>query len=354
MFGGSSNYNANSIYRNGNNGATLPQLLGYSCILVNSGDFSAGAMEETDMIGLEDWLLTSICENNDVRQGLILNGDEMAGIIQAHRPSFLFGALGAGLDCSPYRDQNCPSGTDEDTTYCAQIIDVDTPVFPTSTDIYAYGNGCPNIYTYSVMFPQGTGLGNRSWFDYDFSGPKGIVEFAQIVNEDLGLANYRSTIEGYSYHHITSNFNAGTGQCVADSAGIVSAAASEIVNTLDWMFNGPPPAFCTNPCTIIDDVPDIGGVDVRVNRLFQNRPNPFNPRTVISFSVAQRGKVELNIYDVSGRLVRQLRNEVMDAGQQNVVWDGADDAGHKVTSGIYWSSLSVGDYTSTKKMVLIK
>ncbi|MFH1841627.1 MAG: FlgD immunoglobulin-like domain containing protein [bacterium] len=352
--GGSSNFNASSIYRNGNNGATLPQLLGYKCIILNSGDFSEGALDETDIIGLEDWLLTSICEFNDERQGLILNGDEMPGIVQSHRPSFLFGALGAGLDCSPYRDAGCPSGSPDDTTYCVQIIDVDTPVFPTSTDIYAYGNGCPNIYTYSVMFPQGTGLGNRSWFDYDFSGPKGIVEFAQIVNEDLGFGNYRTSVEGYSYHHITSSFNGTTGQCVPDSAGIVSAAGSEIIATLNWMFDGPPGAFCTNPCTITDDVPDIGGVDVRVNRLFQNRPNPFNPRTVISFSVAQRGKVELAIYDVSGRLVRQLRNDVMDAGQQNVVWDGTDDVGHKVTSGIYWSQLKINDYMSTKKMVLLK
>lgn len=350
--GASTNYNGSSLYRTGNNGATLPQLLAYSGIIVNSGLFSGGALEETDFIGLEDWLLTSICDQSEVRQGLILNGDEMALIIQEHRPSFLFGALGTGLDCSPYRDAGCPSGTPEDTSFCIQVIDVDMPVFPSSTDYWAYGNGCPNIYTYSVLFPQGTGQGNRSWFDFDFSGPKGVVEFAQIVNEDLGLNNYRTSVEGYSYHHITSSFAGGT--CVPDSAGIVSAVASELVGTLNWLFDGPPPAFCTDPCGITDDVPDVDGVEVKINRLYQNRPNPFNPRTVISFAIAQRSDVELAIYDVSGRLVRQLKKGVMDAGLQNIVWDGTDDTGRNVSSGIYWSQLTIGEYRSNKKMVLLK
>jgi hypothetical protein len=350
--GASSNFNASSFYRSfgGNNGATLPQLLGYRAILVNTGTFGPGAMEEQDMLGLEDWLLTTICDISNERQGLIMNGDEIVGIVDALKTSFLTNTLNAYLDCSPYREENCPSGTPPDTSYCAQVIDA-SGAYPPSVDYYAYGNGCPNIYRYTVV-GNSAGIGNRSWFDYDFSGPKGVVDFAQVVSDNAGgQLNYRSVIDGYSYHHITTTFDGV--QCVADSAGIVNAAGSEVINALSWMFEGSVPAFCTDPCAT-GDAPEVGGVEARVNRLFQNQPNPFNPRTVIRFSLAQRGPVELAIYDVNGRLVRKLVDGTMDAGLHQAVWDGLDDNGQKVSSGIYWSQLKAGDYVSNKKMVLLK
>ncbi|MBU1950540.1 MAG: T9SS type A sorting domain-containing protein, partial [Candidatus Eisenbacteria bacterium] len=345
-YGSTTHFNGNSIYRiyySSNNGATLPQLLSYNTIFVNTGDLSAGAMEESDMIGLEDWLLTTIMGAFEVRQGLIMNGNQMAAIIEYHRPSFLHNTLGAELECSPYSAPDCPEGTPEDDSYCVQIIDAEGSSFPTAMDLYGYGNGCPLALNFSVLSPSGTGLGNRSWFDYDLSGPKGVVDYAQIVHENLGLANYRSTIEGYSYHRITRSFDSELGQCFADSAGIVSAIASEIWGTLDWVANGPPAG-----------VPDPDAVETAVNRLFQNRPNPFNPRTVISFSVARKSRVELAIYDVSGRLVRQLLDKTVDAGLQNITWDGTDNWGHQVGCGVYWSQLTINDYKSTKRMVLLK
>ena len=65
---------------------------------------------------------------NSIRQGLILNGDQMASIAEHHNPSLLSGIVGAGLNCLPYSSANCPSGTPEDTTYCVQIVDVDMGV----------------------------------------------------------------------------------------------------------------------------------------------------------------------------------------------------------------------------------
>ncbi|MBU2693350.1 MAG: hypothetical protein KJ970_20720 [Candidatus Eisenbacteria bacterium] len=344
-----------SLYRWGNGGASIYQLLGYCFILLNTGDMSAGSMKEIDFIGLEDWLLTGICDVSGVRQGLLLNGDEIAGIIRAKRPSLLTGLLGADLDCTPYSDSDCPYGAPMDTSYCVEIIQAESPVIPLSSDTWAYGNGCPYRFNFSVLYPLGTGLGNRSWFDYDFSGPKGIVEYAQIVNEDLGLGNYRSVLDGYSYHHITNSFNEVTGQCVADEAGIGGAIMEEISGTLQWIFGGSVPSFCTDPMIGCgEDVPEIGGVEGRIDRLYQNRPNPFNPRTVISFSVARRSRVELAIYDVRGRLVRRLLDKTMDAGLQTAVWDGMDDRGNRVGSGVYWSQLKIGGYQSNKKMILIE
>jgi hypothetical protein len=375
MWGASSNFSGSSIYRLGvgaNNGATLAQLLSYRTIILNTGDFSAGAMDEPDIIGAEDWLLTTICGSAQVRQGFIANGDEVAGIIEALRPSFLTGTLGAGLECSPYRDSGCPSESVSDSSYCVEIVNAGGPYDHNSDDVddtyYAFGNGCPNVYTYSVLFTT-DGVGNRLWKDYD-AGPfvpkpdgKGLVEFAQVVNDQSGgLTNYRSIIDGYSYHHITETFDSELGdwgECVPDEDGRIQAAGKEVIAALKWIFDADAPdqlpEFCIDPCTDPSDAPDIGTqTEVSVNRLFQNQPNPFNPRTAVRFSVAARGPVQLAIYDVSGRLVKTLVDKPMDAGLHSVVWDGTDNKNHKVTSGIYWSQLKVGDYFSNKKMVLLK
>lgn len=354
----STNYNASSIYRLGvgaNNGAALPQLLSYRAILLNTGVFSAGAMEEADMIGVEDWLLTTICQEAGMfRQGFIANGDEVAGIIEDLRPSTLSGALGADFVCSPFREQGCPSNSPEDSSWCAAVIAAGGALYPVTAPYFAFGNGCPQIYTYSVLNAIG-GVGNRSWFDYDFSGPKGTVNFAQVVNDrSSGLASYRSIVDGYSYHHITTTYNDVTGRCEADSAGRVNAAGNEIIAALSWIFDGVPPAFCTSPCDTASDAPDIEEPELRVNRLYQNRPNPFNPRTVIRFSLAAKGPVELGIYDVGGRRVKTLVKKTMDAGLHTMVWDGTDNQGRRVGSGIYWSQLQAGDYVSNMKMVLLK
>ncbi|MBD3334209.1 MAG: hypothetical protein GF355_01730 [Candidatus Eisenbacteria bacterium] len=94
---------------------------------------------------------------------------------------------------------------------------------------------------------MGTGQGNRNYFGYDFSGPKGMVEHAQVVNSDAGGAgNYRSVITGYSYHHTTQSFDGE--ECIPDSAGIAGGIAAQIEAALDWIFDGEPPGYCTDPC----------------------------------------------------------------------------------------------------------
>jgi hypothetical protein len=86
----------------------------------------------------------------------------------------------------------------------------------------------------------------------------------------------------------------------------------------------------------------------------QNQPNPFNPRTSIRFSLAADGPVKLLIFDVNGRRVRTLVEESLKAGLHEMVWDGTDDDGRTVTSGVYWSQLATDGYASNRKMVILK
>ncbi len=88
--------------------------------------------------------------------------------------------------------------------------------------------------------------------------------------------------------------------------------------------------------------------------LQQNYPNPFNPATQISYSLSKATDVELAIYNVLGEKVRILVYEFQSMGQKSTVWNGLDDNGVHVTSGIYFVQLNVGSFRATKKMILIK
>jgi predicted outer membrane repeat protein len=88
--------------------------------------------------------------------------------------------------------------------------------------------------------------------------------------------------------------------------------------------------------------------------LYQNHPNPFNPTTRIRFEIGERLPVTLSIFDVHGRLVRRLVDDVRGPGVHSVEWNGKSDQGASVSSGIYFYRLEAGDGIETRKMVLLK
>jgi hypothetical protein len=88
--------------------------------------------------------------------------------------------------------------------------------------------------------------------------------------------------------------------------------------------------------------------------LMQNFPNPFNPSTTLAFDMAQAGHVTIQIYSVSGRLIRTLINERRDAGRHSVEWNGMDASGSSVPSGIYFYRMKASGYEATKKMILVR
>ena len=88
--------------------------------------------------------------------------------------------------------------------------------------------------------------------------------------------------------------------------------------------------------------------------LFQNYPNPFNPATMISYQIPQTEFVTLKVYDILGREVATLVNEEKPAGGYEVKFDSHSSEGRNLTSGIYFYQLKSGDYTESRKMVLLK
>jgi hypothetical protein len=86
----------------------------------------------------------------------------------------------------------------------------------------------------------------------------------------------------------------------------------------------------------------------------QNYPNPFNPSTVIEFNVPRATNITLRIYDVAGRAVRTLVSGYQSSGRKRVEWNGRDDGGKAVASGVYFYRLSTGNFCETRKIVLVK
>jgi len=88
--------------------------------------------------------------------------------------------------------------------------------------------------------------------------------------------------------------------------------------------------------------------------LFQNYPNPFNPTTTIKFGVAKAGVIQLTVYDILGRKIKTLFNEDTYVGFHTVNWDGTNEYGNKVATGLYFYQLKASSVQLTQKMLLLK
>jgi len=113
-------------------------------------------------------------------------------------------------------------------------------------------------------------------------------------------------------------------------------------------------AFNDSVVTGVGDVVVPEGGTPPVFALYPNYPNPFNPRTTIAYAVRETGRVHIAIYDVAGRLVKTLVDDVRLAGRHSAAWDGRDERGVEAASGVYFVRLVAGGRVQTQKLVLIK
>ncbi len=110
------------------------------------------------------------------------------------------------------------------------------------------------------------------------------------------------------------------------------------------------------PCTLsvgMVGIDDYAAVPSEFS-LNQNFPNPFNPKTGISFGLPNDGFVTFKVYDIMGRCVKTLVDEKLEAGTHTIIWDGTTDDGSRISSGVYFYKLSQGDNVITKKMMMLK
>jgi flagellar hook assembly protein FlgD len=92
----------------------------------------------------------------------------------------------------------------------------------------------------------------------------------------------------------------------------------------------------------------------RTATLAQNYPNPFNPSTTIRFSLPQAGEAELSIFNLLGQHVATLVYGPQEAGPQVLQWNGTDDNGRELASGVYFYRLQAGPFHQTRRLVLVR
>jgi FlgD Ig-like domain len=193
------------------------------------------------------------------------------------------------------------------------------------SDSFLIFGGCPLINDFDAMEPTGA-----TTMEVGYGTPattNGAVIAKRTTNGNS--ASVGVVLSGFSFIYIHDN----------DTDG-VSDRAKFLYDTLVWLGNTP-------------NQPTDAGPALR-NSLSQNYPNPFNPTTTIAFSIKNRTRVRLSVYDVSGARVRTLADEDFAAGAHTRVWDGRNDAGQPVASGVYFYKLVAREFVKTRKMVLLK
>lgn len=339
---------------NGNNGLPVTQLLGYRTVILATGTVEGPAMETRDFTLLSDWMSAIVCNGNVSRQGFLASGDHVGRVLTDRGPSFASNNLGIGAACDAYHEPGCGPAAPADESWCVRVDAAAGGLFAPTVDYDVFGNWCPQQFRFDVLSVTGAGVGNRVYADYDRVPPVS-TDFAQVAQSVTGANsnNHRTVVSGYSLAHAA--LRQAPDECAPTGTRVVQAASAELQAALTWIFSsggGGVPGLCTNPCEggAVDDLPWAGGR----TQLHANVPNPFNPRTTLRFSLAAAGPAELVIYDVSGRKVRTVVDQALEAGEHTAVWDGTDDQGRRVASGVYWSQLRTAGYESLRKMTVLR
>jgi len=229
--------------------------------------------------------------------------------------------------------QNVPYPT---TTYVDEALDGGTYAYYV-TAVYDEGESATsNTVTVDLVLPIPTGLIAES------------LESNIFLNWDA-IASSRDFLEYRIYRN--SEFLDSTVQLSYADLGVPAGVYSYYITAL---YSGDWESESSNIVEI--DHTEANGIQVPlINSLSGNYPNPFNPETTISFSVAQASSlVNLEIYNLKGQKIKILVNEILSAGNHSVVWNGTDEKEKPVASGIYLYKMQMGNYVSSKKMILMK
>jgi len=323
----------------GNNGCSVEQLLGYRLILMDTGPFGVGCFEPQDLELLEDWLTTTSCGLADIRRGLVLSGDQISRAIEYQSPTLL---PMLGVDRTGELETNGP------------YVWVEPPS-PPEFALAAFGCGTRfDVLDVAPGVPGTTAdLGFR---DYD-APPGQYTQYARVMRENVqpGVANWKSVVHGFTLPRLR-RVDAGGAPDPGDSASVVSAIVDVLSPEVSWIADGGTPFIAWQyPCdagAVAEGETHLSGP---IDYLYPARPNPNRGTATIRFQLAQPGEVTLRVFDLTGRCVRTLAEGALPAGEQTRVWDGADNRGGRLSAGVYWVRLVVGDrYTSKMRMLRLR
>jgi len=316
-------------------GATIYQMMAYSHCMLNCGNIYNYSIYQSDADMLKSWL--TVYTDIDHFRFLWVSGDSWARELNrapANQPwgaQFLNGVLATTYVANSY----AASVTPWDYTYCLQVNSdaggsITSPVEPYKVR----QNGCPR--TLNCINSIGTGVREEI---YDASV---TVRYAAVSNAPAGTY-YRTFTEGYDWC-LMRDGSAGPFTCGVDPL------QGWFTSVLTWG------AFTNQICdpSWPIDVKEPGVVPAVVTALGQAFPNPMNPTATIKYSIGTPGKVQLRVFDVSGRVIRTLVDETKTAGAYSVIWDGKNDGGERVASGVFFYQLNAPGSELNKKIVILQ
>jgi hypothetical protein len=269
---------------------------------------------------------------------------------EASTVNFLRNTLGALRTCNTIRDVNCPAGTALDSTYCLPTTAVAGSEFATTVGTNVRGNGCPDLESFDLLNVNGAVATAKGQLNYvKLAVNRG---FASVTNFNTLDVNYKTVLDGMAVGRLRAT---PANTHVAVQCTVTTASTARTDNVLDW--------FTTAAnCRIPGGLSDVPGFETPKPPQFRAAlgnayPNPMNPTTRIQFTNGtENGKVTLQIFDVTGRLVKNLVDGKMAAGVHEVTWDGLTEGGSSAPSGMYFYKMTGdnGNFTSSKKLVMMK
>jgi len=156
-----------------------------------------------------------------------------------------------------------------------------------------------------------------------------------------------SAITNYEGAFTLANVPSGMKYTVtATKTGYHSASVNIITGNADFVI--------AEPIVIDTKLSDSDVTKPNVTALKANYPNPFNPSTTIAFDIAKNGHVAIDVYNILGQRVKKLADRVFEAGTHQVEWNGTDDNGKSVGSGVYFYRMTTKEYSGMHKMLLMK
>lgn len=348
---------------NGDNGMTYFQSLAYRTMFVNTGTMVEEGLRNGDAALLRGFATADDLDRWTIDVGLWLSGDGIAGILdhddRIDSQDLLRNHAGAALACSKaWHDVGC--GGEEgvgDPSTCVRLDPVDGRHFPATGESYGSlrGNGCPDLRDFQVLETTAPGVGNLRYVDQDAGEYEG--EFASISTNRFSPAspiNYGVVLDAFSLEALRSTPHGWTGEVCGDDAEAMARRVNDVVE-----FFGVPGVPCVIDVQVPIDPHDPEGtppaIAPAVTTLYRVSPNPFNPATTIHFNLAEDSRVRVEVFDVTGRRVRGLLDELREVGRYTLRWDGTGDDGHPVASGIYLARMVTSSgYRGATKLVVLK
>jgi outer membrane protein assembly factor BamB len=220
--------------------------------------------------------------------------------------------------------------------------------------LYAFGEVGPDVGVDSIDLPSGV----KAETDYT---PRAVVQNYRMglqsfdvacVIDTSGVAVYSDTVTVGNLSETTPYEVTFDPWAVGQDTGIVYTVT--VAALLEGDGNAYNDTLVTEARSVGETTTGSSESETPPFSLGQCYPNPFNPSTTIGFTLGEAARVRLSIYDVSGRLVRELLDDRRGAGLHSEIWDGTDHAGRGVSSGVYFYRLEAGQFIETKKMVLLR